>query len=151
MIKLLKYTIIAIFSIAILNSCGSNTKGSSNPPATDFAPKTADGFEDMFFNRTIISPSGNKAVILKNKKARHLIFNEVLSGEYVYLYVKINTATIKHTIGNIVCNQTLTFISESSGTLNEICEGRNGTIDAVYQVANGAFRISENQEMVRKL
>lgn len=141
--RLLKNITIAIFSLLILNSCGeSSPNGSSNPPATDFAPKSAGGFEDTFLNYTIYSPSGNKATVLTNKQARYFIANQVLSGSYIYSYTKKNTATIKHIIGGITCNQTLTFTSQTSGNMNETCQGSNGVIDNINQNSNGSFNIT---------
>lgn len=146
---LLKNTIIAVFSILIINSCGSDTNGSSNPPATDFAPKTAGGFEDKFVGRTITSPSGNKAEILENKQGKYFISGQLLLGSYIYSYVKTNTATIKHTIGGIICNQTLTFTSQFTGRMDETCRGSNGVINNINQVANGDFSIGRNLSQER--
>ncbi len=141
MITLLKNTTIALFAILIINSCGSDTNGSSNPPVTDFAPKTAGGFEDTFTGRTITSPSGSKVTILKNKQGRYFIYDQLLSGSYTYSYITKNTITIKHTINDIICNQTLTFTSQFDGEMDEKCTtyGANNNINV--QAASGKFNI----------
>ncbi len=142
MITLLKHTIIAVFSILILNSCGSDDDGSSNPPSTDFAPKNAGGFEDVFEGRTMTSPSGNKVTILENKQGRYFISNQLLSGSYIYSYVKINTATIKHTIEDgTICNQTLTFTSHYDGIMNENCTKNGANNNINVETSSGNFSI----------